>query len=380
MTVLPLAREFTIRSSADHESACRVDQVQVVPWGGLSDADRLRWRQLRATQSELRTPFFSLAFFDAVQASRGDVLCAVMRSGGQVVGFLPFHRINHIAWPAGRFVNDAHNVVAHPDTTFDWCWLLKECQVKAYDFHSMVGSMSNIEQVSFQGITESFRADLGNDSKQFLAGLEKQHKTIRRQEQKSRKLAREIGPISIEIDCRDPSILQQMIAWKRDQYRRTNILDLFTPEWTRNMVDQLHRSNGPDTRGLLSVLRAGDTIVAAHFGMLENGLLHYWFPTYDTAFSRYSPGTALFKEIIRVADRHGIRCIDMGYGEQPYKRKQTDTITTVKHGCVTPSSVYRNMRAMRLAATNVIKQFPMKTQLKQVLRTVQPNAGISKLQ
>ena len=58
--------------------------------------------------------------------------------------------------------------------------------------------------------------------------------------------------------------------------------------------------------------------------MLENGLLHYSFPVYDPAYAKYSPGTALFVEIIRNAQRFGITCIDMGYGELPYKRRQTD--------------------------------------------------------
>ncbi|TWU59847.1 hypothetical protein Poly51_01200 [Rubripirellula tenax] len=363
------------------ETAAQIDRVEVIPWSGLEPVARSRWEKLRATQPEFKTPFFSLAFFDAVQASRGDVLVAVMRQNNTIVGFLPFHRIGRVAWPAGRYFNDAHNVLMHPGTRLDWSWLLKQCDVKAYDFHALVGSISHVPTDSFQGYTQSFNAQIGSNSSAFLVDLEREHSTIRRQEQKTRKMARELGPLSVEIDCRDSDLLSQTIDWKRAQYRRTNILDLFMPDWTREMMRQLHRGFGADepTRGLLSVLRAGDTVVAAHYGMIENDLLHYWFPTYAVEYSRYSPGTALFKEIVRKADRHGIRCIDMGYGEQPYKRKQTDTITTVAHGCVTGSTVYRNLRAIRLTATSVVKQFPMKGPLKRMLRMVKPDAGISKL-
>ncbi|WP_146536485.1 GNAT family N-acetyltransferase [Rubripirellula reticaptiva] len=325
------------------------------------------------------TPFFSLEFFDAVHASRGDVWVAVISARDEVVAFLPFHRIGKVAWPAGRYFNDAHNLVMRPGTMVDWPWLLKQCGVKAYDFHALVGEQSHLPSSSFQGTTESFCALIGNDSKAFLDQLEKDHRTIRRQEQKSRKMSREIGPLSVEVDCRDPLLLDQAIQWKREQYRRTNILDLFTPDWTREMLRHLHASQSSGMRGLLSVLRAGDTVVAAHVGMIENDLLHYWFPTYDIQYSRYSPGTALFKEIVRSADQHGIRCIDMGYGEQPYKRKQTDTITTVRHGCVSGSVIYRNVRALRIAATAAVKQMPMKAALKHMLRKVNPDAGISKI-
>ncbi len=361
-----------------------VNDVDVIPWGGLSADERARWIVLRATQIEFATPFFSLAFFDAVQASRGDVWVAVLRSENRIAGFLPFHRIDQVAWAAGRYFNDAHNVVAHPQTRFDWPKLLRACDVKAFDFHALVGSDANMCRSSIQGVTESFRADIGTDPVAFLTQLEKGHSTIRKQEQKSRKLAREVGPVRVEVDCRDTEVLRKMISLKRDQYQRTHILDLFASPWTRDLIMHLHRRDPCSTaegsmRGLLSVLRAGDDVVAAHFGMIENGLLHYWFPTYDTRFARFSPGTALFKQIIRFAGDQGIRCIDMGYGEQAYKRKQTDTISKVVHGCVTDSIMYRNMRSMKLAAAQLAKQMPMKGSLKKLLRRFLPDAGMSKI-
>jgi CelD/BcsL family acetyltransferase involved in cellulose biosynthesis len=170
-----------------------------------------------------------------------------------------------------------------------------------------------------------------------------------------------------------------MIQWKRIQYQRTKILDLFTPDWTRRMVEHLHRSNDQPMHGLLSVLWAGDTMVAAHFGMIDRGLLHYWFPTYNVAHSRYSPGAALFKSIIRDATDNGLNCIDMGYGEQPYKRKQTDTITTVHHGTISNCPIHRRWCRIRLAMDGLAKRMPMKESLKRILRAVQPNAGIGKL-
>jgi hypothetical protein len=57
-----------------------------------------------------------------------------------VSGFFPFHRTGKIATPVGRYFNDAHNVVAHPDTATDWPVLLKACGVKSYDFHALAGS------------------------------------------------------------------------------------------------------------------------------------------------------------------------------------------------------------------------------------------------
>jgi CelD/BcsL family acetyltransferase involved in cellulose biosynthesis len=264
--------------------------------------------------------------------------------------------------------------------TYDWLWLLRECNLKSYDFHALVRTQCDSLENYCQGTTESFCAELGDDSREFLRRLEKSHRTILRQQQKSRKMERELGPLQLEIDCRDSDLLEQSIQWKREQYKRTNILDLFTPQWARDLLRNLHGRSNAQARGIVSVLRAGDHVVATHIGMIDGSLLHYWFPSYNTEFARYSPGTALFKEIVRASSDHGIDCIDMGYGEQPYKRKQTDTITTVAHGCVTPSRVYRQWKRATKAAGSALKKVPMKEQLKYVLRTIQPTAGISKLE
>jgi CelD/BcsL family acetyltransferase involved in cellulose biosynthesis len=263
--------------------------------------------------------------------------------------------------------------------------LLRQINVKAFDFHAMMGAdLDDLGEKNYLGTIQSFSADLGDDSKAFLKTLGKHHKTVGRQPQKTRKMAREIGPVELEIDCRDPALLEQTIRWKREQYQRTDILDLFTPDWTRQLLREFFdgetQSDIPgNSRGMLSVLRAGDQIVAAHYGILEDGLLHYWFPAYDQNYAKYSPGTALFTAIVAEATDHGIHCIDMGYGEQPYKLKQTDQTGEVAFGCVSRSSFYRRWRNIETVAITAIKQAPMKESLKRIWRKVQPHAGISKL-
>lgn len=353
--------------------------VDVLCWDQLSDEELKAWESFRTDQAAYRSPFFSTEFTAAVHASRGDVSVAVLRHQEQPIGFVPFHAVGRRAVPVGRYLNDAHNVIAARNVSFDWLWLLEQCNLKTYDFHALVRLPDETLSEHCQGTTESFAAHLGCDSREFLKRLERDHKTIRRQEQKSRKMAREVGPLRLEIDCRQGELLEKAIDWKRDQYKRTNILDLFAPRWTRQMLRNLHGIERGKTRGILSVLRAGETVVAAHFGMLDGTLLHYWFPCYDTQFARYSPGTALFKEIVRASTEFGIDCIDMGYGELPYKRKQTDTITSVSYGCVTSSRVYRQWNLATHAAGIALKKVPMKQQLKKMLRTFHPHAGISKL-
>ncbi|MEM6470098.1 MAG: GNAT family N-acetyltransferase, partial [Planctomycetota bacterium] len=191
---------------------------------------------------------------------------------------------------------------------------------------------------------------------------------------------REQGMVEFEFDCRSLDLLREAIRWKRQQYRRTNILDLFVPEWTRSLLEELCSNPGCETsemRGVLSVLKAGGKVVAMHVGLLEKGLLHYWFPSYNPSFARYSPGTGLFREILGSASENDLHCIDMGYGEQPYKLKQTDSLDSVSQGCFTGNIVYRHWRCASNHASSLLRRLPGKEPIKRVYRRLLPNAGIT---
>lgn len=357
-------------------------EVSVQSIDHLEATEIRRWESIRRTRPEFRSPFFSVAFCQAVQRARGDVSVVVVRDGQTIVGFLPLHRQGRKAFPAGRFFNDAQNLIATEENLIPWHWLLRAAGLRSFEFHALTGAdESTFPEHTCHDTIQSFRCEIGDDSQKYLARLGKEHKTIGRQGQKTRKLAREIGPVSLEMDCRDPQILRQTIQWKRDQYRRTHILDLFSKPWTMRLMDELfdRPTDSAETRGILSVLRAGDQIVAAHYGMIEGSLLHYWFPAYAPAFSRYSPGTGLFCSILDAATEHGIECVDMGYGEQPYKLKQTDATGSVHNGCIAKSRFYRTWRCAQAHAVRSMKQMPGKEPAKRVWRTIFPNAGISKI-
>ncbi len=367
--------------------------ISVLPFDQLSPELLAKWESLRGQSCHWNQPFFASRFSAAVHRARGDVLVAVIKrtaSDGldEAVGFLPFHRIGRVGVPAGRFLNDAQNVIGLPAERVNWPALLEACDVRAFDLHAIIHPAERWMTEYRLNSVGAYQADFAGDSEGYLRRLATDHRTISKQGQKTRKLSREVGEIRLEVDCRSPEVLAQTIAWKRAQYQRTHILDLFLPNWTRRMIEVLHggsksasseRLDHDPLRGLLSVLWAGDQVIAAHYGMIEQGRLHYWFPTYDPTYSRYSPGTALFTELVREATRHGIDCIDMGYGEQPYKQKQTATTTHVAYGTITHSGWHRLTHSASNAFSRYVKQMPMKGTIKKAWRAVHPTAGIKKL-
>jgi CelD/BcsL family acetyltransferase involved in cellulose biosynthesis len=383
---LSLLTNFAVDSPKSMVVAARMDDLasqkssgfDVVRFDELSDNDLAKWEELRSTQPEFRSPFFSSAFSRAVHAVRGDVLVAMLKQRCETVGFFPHHLIGSNAYPVGRKFNDAHGVIASPDTEFTWSELLKAIGAKGFEFHSLVGAdRERMSPVSFAGTIGSFLTSLGEDSKASLKRREREHRTLLKQGQKTRKLAREVGELRLEVDCNSPSQMVAAIERKRDHYRRTNIFDLFSPPWTQELVRSLSVNRQDEARVMLSLLWAGDTVVASHIGFREGSLLHYWFPAYDTRYSKYSPGTALFIELVRCASEHGIEAIDMGFGEQPYKRKQTDVQSDVAFGYASDSGLRRTMYRAGLVRQQFVKSLPMKETLKYVLRRLHPRAGIS---
>ncbi len=361
-----------------HGVSARVTEIRVVRFDELSEADSLKWERLRSSQPEFRTPFFSFAFARAVHAARGDVLVALLEQHGDTVGYFPHHCVGANVYPVGRRYNDAHGVILAPTTEFTWSELLAAVGAKGFEFHSLVGQdRERMSPDSFAGTVGSFLTSLGDDSKVALKRIEQEHRTMFKQAQKTRKLAREIGELRLEVDCKSTEQLAAAIERKRDHYRRTNILDLFSTPWTRELIRVLSENADDEAHVMLTLLWAGETVVASHVGFREGDLLHYWFPAYDIQYSRYSPGTALFIELVRNASEHGIQAIDMGFGEQPYKRKQTDVQTDVAFGYVTDSSLRRTMYHAGLAKQRLIKSLPMKETLKYVLRRLHPSAGAS---
>jgi CelD/BcsL family acetyltransferase involved in cellulose biosynthesis len=89
--------------------------------------------------------------------------------------------------------------------------------------------------------------------------------------------------------------------------------------WVCNAIANLASSPYDSCRGVMSTLYAGETWVASHFGLRNNSQMAYYFPVYNPALSRYSPGHLLLKALIDSAHRFGITAIEFGRGDNPYK-------------------------------------------------------------
>jgi CelD/BcsL family acetyltransferase involved in cellulose biosynthesis len=154
---------------------------------------------------------------------------------------------------------------------------------------------------------------------------------------KARKAEEAHGQLTFAVDSTDMGALDQVVALKRGQYAATGARDYFA---VPGRVDLLHRLLGTRVdgfAGILSTVHLGPRLLAAHFGIRSGAVLHWWFPVYDPQFASFAPGWILLRELIGAAPELGVTRIDLGRGDDEYKRRAKTGETLVCQGLVSES-------------------------------------------
>ena len=290
----------------------------------LGPAEIASWHAMQAGDPALANPFLSPEFAFAVGRLRPSARVAVLNDGPDTTGFFPFERRSFgLVVPIAAGLTDCQGLVHGPGAHWDVRELLRACGIASWQFDHLVAGQP-FEQlrtvlapspvVDLTAGYDAYHADLRRRSPEFASSTGR----------KARKLAREVGELRLVEASGDVAELRTLMAWKSDQYRRTGRPDRFSQPWTVDLVESLLATRTDALTGVLSVLYAGDSPVAAHFGLRAGELMTYWFPAYDPAFSRYSPGLTLALRLAQQLAADGVNRIDLGKGKMRYK----DTMKT----------------------------------------------------
>ncbi|WP_030023775.1 GNAT family N-acetyltransferase [Streptomyces monomycini] len=314
--------------------------ISVYRPGELNGTDRAAWSTVQSQAHllgtpQLANPFLAPEFALAVGRCRRGVRIAVIREDGEPAAFLPFQRSAlGVGRAIGLGVSDAQGLVHRPGFQWDARELLQACGLSVLEFDHLVEGQKPFETVPVHSFASPV-IDLDRGYEAYLAWLlENSPKFTRRTRTKERKLGREFGPVRYVHDERDPAVLRRLLDWKSAQYRRTGRSDRFAHPWIVQLVDQLFHTRTASFAGLLSVLYAGDTPVAAHFGIRSERVLSCWFPAYDPAYAKFSPGLVLHLRMAEGAAAEGISYVDLGRGEKQYKDCLKTRELTVSEGWV----------------------------------------------
>jgi CelD/BcsL family acetyltransferase involved in cellulose biosynthesis len=339
----------------------RVDQL------GHRELDA--WHRLRAANPALDSPYFHPGFAAAVHATGPEVRVAVCEDrAGAVAALLPGIRSGSTLRPAGWPAADFQAPILAPGTRLAPLGLLTG-GARAFGFDHLVEVCPDFEpwiesrQASpFLDVTGGLDGYLGRASR---SGKDNMGQARRR----TAKVGREHGDVRFVADNPDPAILDRVIELKRGQYAATGAGDYFAEPGRAELLHRLLETRDPDFGGLLSTVHAGPDLVAAHFGLRAGSVLHWWFPVYDPAFSSFAPGWILLRELVQAAPGVGVTRIDLGRGDDEYKRRAKTGETLVAQGMVT-SPIRGALHRARRRAVAGAKTSPLGPGLRHITRRV----------
>lgn len=340
--------------------------LTVVPARSLTSEQVRLWSELQETNSALSSPFLCPDFTMAVAAVRDDVHVGILEEGGRAVGFFPYQRDRFaIGHPVGGCLNYLQGVIVQPGLEWDGLQLIRGCGLVAWKFSRLLASQKPLEPFHV-GLDTSMLIDLSNGYDAYVA--EKRHIVgLDRLARKARKLEREVGPLRFELHGADANILETLMKWTFERYARRGYSDVFAMSWARRIIRDVHATQTPRFGGMLSVLYAGEEVAAAHMGLRSQDVWHSWFIAYAPRFARYSPGLILYLKMAQHASIAGLRTIELGGGDYPYKRALMNRSITVAEGGVDRLPLIGAARRWQYSSANLIHRSPL---LRPTARTI----------
>lgn len=314
-------------------------KVTVVRPAELGPVEWQQWASF-AHGPDLGSPFLSAAFARIIGDLREDARVAVIDEGSTTRGYLAFQVDDeHVGRPIGATIADAQAVMCETDWNFDARELIAAAGLTCWHFDHLITSQQQFAPYHHRRHRAPL-VDLRTGHEQFLQEVRAHSKDLLAQVgRRRRKLEREIGPVMCEWQSSQAAAdISRLEGWKSDQYERDETWDRFAAPWIAEAVRRLAQSRDPGCTGVLTALRAGDRLVAAHFGLLGPDRLSWWFPAYDPEFGRYSPGLILLLSLIEEAAERAVPVIDLGRGEHGYKLRVTSRFSEVAEGCVDATS------------------------------------------
>ncbi|MBJ7337669.1 GNAT family N-acetyltransferase [Mycolicibacterium sp.] len=298
-----------------------------------------RWREIQESDPAFDNPFLSAEFTCAVGELQDRVRVAVLEDGPDVVGFFPFEQHPFgVGKPVAAGLTDAQGLLLAKGAELD-PRIVKRCGLAVYEFdHLMSG-----QPLAALGPHERHPSPVIDMRRGFADYVETikrtSNKTYKSTLYKSRKLQRQVGPLHYDHATTSVAALTTLIGWKTLQYRRTGRADRFANRWLVELVERLCAIRSDYFAGVLDMMYVDGRPMAGHFGLRTKTTLVGWFPAYDVAFAKYSPGLMQHLTMAERSAAAGIQIIDLGRGDGEYKEKLKNAEFTVAEGRIADSGV-----------------------------------------
>lgn len=330
--------------------------TEIIVGASLRPEDRARWLRWQTTQPAYASPFFHPRFTESAIRAGREVMIALQSDAGVLSAVLPFERAGRRIVPVAHPMNDSHGPVLAPGGRFDLAAFMRACQATTLAFDHLMPATQAAFAPHVEAIVQApwmnLERGLDHYRKQLDHRAREQLSNTRR---KANKIGREVGALRLEADCRDPQMLERLIEWKRAQYRRTGAPDLFARGWPADLLRTLHASDDPDCRGSVSVLWAGERVLALYYNLRSRRHVHGWFPVYDPDHARLSPGSVLRWKLTEHYSGSGVAAWSLGKGEWLHKQLTATDRTPVAEVYVELRRLPRLLRQLRRRLLTALK-------------------------
>ncbi|WP_339748331.1 GNAT family N-acetyltransferase [uncultured Maricaulis sp.] len=326
----------------------------------LTEAESQAWRAFVAADSALASPYFALEFAQCCEEARDDTRVLIVRRAGQIVGFLPLHtgKLGY-ARPLAGPMGDVQGVIAEPGIELDLHEVLRKAGLPLFAFHAGLSSQTSFLNNADE-IVASWMLDL---SEGYDAWEERRRqvdsKAIRTLRGRRRKLEELDRGHRYVMEETSPEAFDRMMEWKGQQYAATNVFNVFSVAWTRDLLKAVLRRKGEFFSGSCSSLYVGDQLVSVHIGMESDRLSHYWFPAYHADYGRLSAGVLLLTEAARAAAAKGHVALELGPGDFQFKRDLSSYQIGLARGCIANPSLLRATRDAGQALSRAAETAPI---------------------
>ena len=313
--------------------------VEVIKGNQLTPDLKSRWSELQSANEHLASPFFCHEFVSIVSTCRNDIYIAVISDGNEVTGFFPYQKGRFgMAKPFAGAMSDYHGYISKPGDNFVMSDVLDKCGLTRWSFDHLISSQSSYFSQNTVAAS-SHIIDVSGGYEQYSDEIRMaKSKFIAQTSRKRRGLEREYGEIRIELFSENIENLKICIAGKEQQFINTGLPSPFEQRWIVEMLEKILSYKTDTFAGVLSVLYLGDRAIATHMGMRSEKVWHYWLPTYDHSYSKYSPGQILLLTMIQQANALGFDYIDLGKGDSTYKSRAKNREVIVTEGTCSASS------------------------------------------
>jgi CelD/BcsL family acetyltransferase involved in cellulose biosynthesis len=294
-------------------------KLYVLPVSQLTADHVAAWSSLQQRDARLANPFFRPEFAQEVAAERADVEVAIWEQSGEPVGFLPFERaIRRLGKPVGSHMNEFQGAITRSDVAWSPPEVVRAAGLRTWRFDHLAFNQTALGPFQYLVVPSPY-LDLSNGFEHYCKSRVNSSGQVSEALRKVGKATREFGSVRLENEPMNRRALRQLLDWKADQCRRTQLPCLYDQRWVVRIFERLLDHSSSRFSGMLLCLYIGERLAAARFALRSAGILHSAVFGFDRGLARLSPGLMLNVQTAQAANAWGITRIDIGKGVEPYK-------------------------------------------------------------